>query len=296
MAEPPVDAPEAGDADQVHADQNGADQVDAEPLVDAEPPVRVAVLTSTDDARLRHLLADDPNRGDRYEVVAGVVDLADEGGTALLEDYGVPATVRDIHAFYDERDAPLEELAVREAFDAGTADRLAEHDPDLVVLAGYLHVLTAPMLDRYPIVSAHHGDLTVRDGAGRPVYTGLDAVEDAVRAGETATRETTHVVTEAVDAGPVVARSRPYEVHRELVEDALEGDAADVLDAYVFAHRQWMVRAGGGPTLAKTLELIADGRVALAGDGVAVDGRRGYYQLGEGVVETTPRAGGDDVV
>jgi folate-dependent phosphoribosylglycinamide formyltransferase PurN len=219
-------------------------------------------------------------------VVAGVVNLADEGGAALLEDHGVRTTVRDVHAFYEGRDAPLDNIAVREAFDAGTADVLAEHDPDLVVLAGYLHVLTAPMLDRYPIVSAHHADLTIRDASGAPVYTGLHAVEDAVRGGEAATRETTHVVTETVDAGPVIVRSPPFPVHRDLVDDALERDAADVLDAYVYAHRQWMVRAGGGPTLAKTVELIADGRVTVDDEGCYSDGRRGYYQLGEGVVGT----------
>jgi hypothetical protein len=66
-------------------------------------------------------------------------------------------------------------------------------------------------------------------------------------------------VTPAVDRGPPLVRSRPFPVHEDLVASALERDAADVLDAYVYAHREWMLRAGGGPTLETTLELIVDG-------------------------------------
>lgn len=259
----------------------------AAPLVDTGRPIRVAVLASEGDARLRYLLEDDPNRGDAYEVVGGFVNAGDSAATRLLESRGVPVAVRDLHAFYEERGADLADMEVRREFDARTADALARHDPDLVVLAGYLHVLTAPVLDRFHprIVNAHHADLTVTDESGRPAYTGLNAVGDAVRAGESSTRETAHVVTESVDRGPVVARSRPFAVHRDLVADARDRGAEDALDAYVYAHRRWMAREGGGRVLAKTVELVADGRVSVADGETYVDGRRGFYQLGRGVVE-----------
>lgn len=263
---------------------------DAEPLVDADQPIRVAVLASKGDARLRHLLEEDPNHGDSYELVGGVVNVADSAATDVLDAHDVPVAERDIHAFYDERDAPLDDMAVRREFDAGSVEVLAEYVPDLVVLAGYLHLVTAPILDRYfpRLVNCHHGDLTIRDESGEPVYAGLDAVGDALRAGESATRETTLLATAAVDRGPIVARSRPFAVHRDLVDDALDADADDVFSAYRYAHRQWMIREGGGPTLARTLDLIAHGRVAYdpVEGTVRVDDRRGFYQLGRGVVAT----------
>lgn len=269
----------------------------AEPLVDVDRPVRVAVLTSLADARLRHLLEADPNYGVTYELVGGVVNVEDSAAADLLAGHDVPVEVRDIHAFYEEQGAPLTDVDVRQEFDAGIAETLGSYDPDLVVLSGYLHVVTAPVLDRFfpRIVNVHHGDLTVRDEAGVPVYTGLDAVEDALRAGEAGTHETTHLVTEAVDRGPIVARSRPFTVHRGLVAAARERGDDDVLSAYVYAHREWMIREGGGPTLEKTIELVADGRVTYDPDEEAtrIDGRRGYYQLGEGVVGAGPPDGDD---
>lgn len=263
----------------------------AEPLVDvdADRPLRVAVLASKGDARLRHLLEDDPHRDGAYELVGGFVNVDESPAADLLAAHGVPVETRDVRAFYEERDAPLGDMDVRREFDARTAETLETYDPDLLVLSGYLHVVTGAILDRFfpRVVSAHHSDLTVRDESGVPVYAGLDAVEDAVRAGEASTHETVHLVTEAVDRGPVVARSPPFPVHRRLVADARERDAADVFDAYVYAHREWMLREGGGPTLAKTIELVADGRVTVDPDDVVVrvDGRRSYYQVGEGVVD-----------
>lgn len=257
-----------------------------QPLVAAEDPIRVAVAVSTGAERLRYLLEHDSNRGDGYELVGGFANAADSPAADLLAAHDVPVRRLDIHSFCEERGAGLNDDSAREAFDRRMAEALDEFDPDLVVLCGYLHVVTAPVLDRFfpRIVNSHHADLTVRDGSGEPVYTGLESVRDALRAGEPTTRETTHVVTEAVDRGPPIARSPPFSVHRDLVESALAQDADDVFDAYAYAHRQWMIRAGGGPTLAKTIELVADGRVTYDGNEVAVDGEPGVYDLDDRAV------------
>lgn len=257
-----------------------------DPLVAASRPVEVAIVTSKSDTRLRYLLEDDPNRGEKYDIVCGFANYADSSAAALLEDHGIDVVRRDIHDFYDDRGADIGDMDVRAEFDARTAETLATYDPDLVVLSGYLHILTTPMLDRFfpRIVNIHHGDLTVRDQSGEPVYTGLTSVEDAIRNGDSTTRETTHVVTEAVDRGPLLVRSRPFDVHRDLVESALDRGDEDVFDAYVYAHRKWMLREGGGRTLAKTIELLADGRVTFENGETDIDGERGFYQLGTGIV------------
>lgn len=268
----------------------------AEPIVDASPPLDVAVLTSVAGPRLRYLLSADPRRGSTYRFVCGAVNDTDSGAGDLLAEHDVPVEGHDIYDFYEERGGDLSDLALRESFDDRLAASVTEYDPDVVILAGYLHVLTSAFLDRFHprILNCHHGDLTVRDAAGDPVYPGLDAVEQAIRNGEAVTRETVHVATEAVDAGPVVVRSPAFEVNRPLVEDAMERGDEETLDAYVYAHRRWMARAGGGPALATALELLADGRVGWDGGRTTVDGTYGFYQVGEGVeVGASPTVGDD---
>lgn len=268
----------------------------ADPLVEAATPLRVVVLTTTGGPRLRYLLEDDDARGSTHRFVAGVVNDVDSGAADLLEGNDVPVERHDIHAFYAEREAPLSNLDVRTAFDERLAASVTEYDPDLVLLVGYLHVLTGPFLGRFHprILNCHHSDLTVRDASGAPVYPGLHAVENAIRNGEAATRETVHVATADVDAGPVVVRSPAFEVNRPLVEDAIERGDDETLDAYVFAHRRWMASAGGGPALATALELVADGRVGWDGGRTTVDGTHGFYQVGEGVRAGASPTVGDD--
>lgn len=268
----------------------------AEPLVEVAPPLRVAVLTSTDGPRLRYLLEEDSDRGSTYRVVCGAVNDVDCGADDRFERHGIPVERRDIHDFYDGRDADLEDLDVRREFDRRLAAAVDDHDPDVVLLVGYLHILTDAFLERFHprILNCHHGDLTVRGASGRPVYGGLRAVEEAIRDGEVATRETVHVATEVVDAGPVVARSPPFEVNRALVDSAIERGDEATLDAYTYAHRRWTAAAGGGPVLSIALKLLADGRVTWMGGETFIDGVRGFYQMGDGVQTVTELTVGDD--
>lgn len=267
-----------------------------EPLVSAAAPIRVVAVTTRGGPRLRYLLEEDPNRGTAYEIVGGVANDDDGRASETFDAHDVPVTVRDIYDFYDGRGAELQDLSVREEFDDRLAREVAAFDPDLVVLSGYLHVVTTPFLDRFfpRVLNAHHADLTVRDASGAPVYTGLEAVSDAIRAGEASTRESVHVVTEEVDTGPLVARSRPYPVNTDLVEDALARGDERTLEAYVDAHRRWMITEAGGPTLAKAIELAAEDRVAYRGGETYVDGKPGFYQLGAGVRATSLKSVGDD--
>ena len=79
------------------------------------------------------------------------------------------------------------------------ADWLEEHGVELVVLAGYMHLLTPPFLDRFPdrIVNVHPSLL--------PAFPGAHAIEDALAAGVETTGVTVHYVDEGIDTGAVIA-------------------------------------------------------------------------------------------
>jgi hypothetical protein len=72
-----------------------------------------------------------------------------------------------------------------------------------------------------------------------------------------------HVVTADVDAGPVVAVSRDYPVS-PLIRDALRWNAGDIVRAYAYAHREWMMRDSWGDLAAQALAYAAAPEEAFA--------------------------------
>src|SRR5262249_41576135 len=96
----------------------------------------------------------------------------------------------------------LAEYPDRAARDAAMADWLGQHGVELVVLAGYMHHLTRPFLDRFPdaIVNVHPSLL--------PAFPGAHAVEDELAAGVTESGATVHLVDAGLDSGPILAQER----------------------------------------------------------------------------------------
>jgi len=107
----------------------------------------------------------------------------------------------------------LEDYDCREARDEAMADWLLAQGVDLVVCAGYMHVLTPRFLDRFPqrIVNVHPSLL--------PQFPGARAIDDALAAGVATTGVTVHVVDEGLDSGPVL---RQEQVEVEPRETLLE--------------------------------------------------------------------------
>ncbi len=87
----------------------------------------------------------------------------------------------------------------REARDAAMADWLVEHDVELVVCAGYMHLLRADFLGRFPqrVVNIHPAPL--------PDFPGAHPLEDVLAAGAPAAAATVHYVDEGIDTGAVIA-------------------------------------------------------------------------------------------
>jgi phosphoribosylglycinamide formyltransferase 1 len=112
-----------------------------------------------------------------------------EGVTALrrADVAGIPARVFDEDRYAD-----------RSARDREMADWLQLRGVDLVVLAGYMHLLTPVFLERFPdrIVNVHPSLL--------PAFPGARAIDDALTAGVETTGVTIHYVDEGLDTGAVI--------------------------------------------------------------------------------------------
>jgi phosphoribosylglycinamide formyltransferase 1 len=223
------------------------------PMTTRQFPLRVAVLTSRRAPGLDQLIARSRIDGS-YSVEVVVSSDSSCVSRDMVGAAGVPYLEHDLRAFCAERGKRLTDMVVRAGYDAVTVELLEPHGIDVVVCCGYLNVLTEPMLAAYParIVNIHDADLAVSDVDGVPRYRGLRSTRDAIRAGERVTRSTVHLVTSDLDAGPILARSAPFPVH-EMVADALEWGAQDLISAYAYAQREWMMRTCWGELLHGTL-------------------------------------------
>jgi phosphoribosylglycinamide formyltransferase 1 len=113
---------------------------------------------------------------------------------------------------------PAAEYADRAARDEAMGDWIEARGADLVVLAGYMQLLSAPFVARFRnrVVNIHPALL--------PSFPGLDAIGQALAAGVETTGVTVHFVDEGVDTGPVIAQREvpvPAGVGREELEAAV---------------------------------------------------------------------------
>jgi phosphoribosylglycinamide formyltransferase 1 len=90
----------------------------------------------------------------------------------------------------------LDEYENREERDLAMAEWLAAAGVDVVVCAGYMHLLTPAFLDRFTAINVHPSLL--------PAFPGMDAVGQALAAGVAETGVTVHFLDEGVDSGPVI--------------------------------------------------------------------------------------------
>jgi phosphoribosylglycinamide formyltransferase-1 len=138
---------------------------------------------------------------------------------------------------------PREDFADRQARDAAMADWIEEQGADLVVLAGYMQLLSGAFVERFRnrIVNVHPALL--------PAFPGLDAIGQALSAGANITGVTVHFVDEGVDTGPVVLQ-REVEVPADRDRDALE------LAIHTVEHQLY----------SEAIRMIAAGRVRIDAD------------------------------
>jgi phosphoribosylglycinamide formyltransferase 1 len=114
----------------------------------------------------------------------------------------VPALARAEAAGIPSRVFELDRYAGRDTRDREMADWLQLRGVDLVVLAGYMHLLTASFLERFPgrIVNVHPSLL--------PAFPGARPIDDALAAGVETTGVSVHYVDAGIDTGAVIRQER----------------------------------------------------------------------------------------
>jgi folate-dependent phosphoribosylglycinamide formyltransferase PurN len=220
---------------------------------------RVAVLFSSRCPGLASLLAGHRRR--QFDLACALTSEDDFSGRHCLPSLRIPLLTHPIREFYARAGRPLADLATRREYDRRSVALLAPYRPDLLVLSSYLYLLTDPVLEAWParIVNVHGSDLRRTRPDGRPLYPGLRAVRDAIRAGEKETRATAHIVTAELDAGPILLRSRPFPIS-PMADDLRRVGATRALSAYAHAHQEWMLETAWGPLLTNAIALLAGQR------------------------------------
>ncbi len=166
-------------------------------------PFRVAVLASGTGTNLQAILDTAHGRGE-IEVVAVASDKPGAKALERAAQAGIETAVFAREAHED-----------REARDAVMATWLEQHAVELIVLAGYMQLLSPPF------VAAFRGRMINVHPALLPSFPGLDAVGQALDHGVAVTGVTVHFVDEGVDSGPILlqrAVAVPYTRDREELE------------------------------------------------------------------------------
>ncbi|MDQ3342141.1 MAG: phosphoribosylglycinamide formyltransferase [Actinomycetota bacterium] len=166
-------------------------------MTTATPPAakRVVVLVSGAGSNLGALL----ERSYNGEVVRVVSDQPGAGGLALARAHDIDAVAVDHRQYAD-----------RSEWEKGLREVVAEAAAELVVLAGFMRILSGAFVRRWPTLNVHPSLL--------PAFPGAHAVADALRHGVKVTGATVHFVVEQVDAGPIVAQESVAVMANDTIE------------------------------------------------------------------------------
>ena len=183
--------------------------------------VRIAVLVSGGGTNLQALI-DAQGRGEipDGQIAAVISSSPDAFALERAKKAGIPGYVID-----------RKDFASNQAMTVALTQQLKELDIGLVVLAGFMYILTPELIDAYPnaILNVHPALIPSFCGEG---FYGLHVHEAALAYGVKVTGATVHVGREDCDGGPIVLQQAvPME----------EGDTAEVLQRRVMEQAEWKI-------------------------------------------------------
>jgi len=151
----------------------------------------IVILISGRGSNMEAVVRAARSEGWPARVAAVISNRADAGGLAFAQAHGIPTAV-----------VPSKNYPDRASFDAALQHEIDRFAPDLVVLAGFMRILTAPLVAHYEgrMLNIHPSLL--------PAHPGLDTHRKCLEAGEREHGATVHFVTAELDHGPMVAQAR----------------------------------------------------------------------------------------
>ena len=205
---------------------------------------RIAVFVSGGGTNLEALLkAQESGAIPHGEIV--LVCASNESAYALTRaaNHGVPAVA-----------VPRKQMS-QEAFERTLSLKLAEYRVDLIVLAGFLSILSADFVARWPerILNVHPSLIPAFCGKG---YYGLKVHEAALERGVKVTGATVHLVNEIPDGGRILLQK---------AVEVLPDDTPEVLQRRVMEQAEWII-------LPRAVALFCEGRLSVEGRLVHISG------------------------
>jgi phosphoribosylglycinamide formyltransferase-1 len=203
----------------------------------------IVVLISGRGSNMEAIVQACATEGWNARIAAVVSNQPDAAGLAFARARGIATAVVDHRAH-----------PTREAFDAALREAVDAFAPDLLVLAGFMRILTPAFVAHYAgrMVNVHPSLL--------PAFTGLQTHRRAIEAGCKAAGATVHFVIAELDHGPIIAQA---------VVPVLPGDTEETLAARVLAREHVLYP--------RAVRWLVDGLLRI--DGAQVRHLRGEPQL-----------------
>lgn len=152
---------------------------------------RLVVLISGSGSNLQAIIDQCADADAAAQIVGVLSNRPEVGGLARAAKAGIPCEVLDHTGFAERAD-----------FDAALIERIDHYQPDLLVLAGFMRILTADFVRHYAgrLLNIHPSLL--------PKYQGLHTHRRALEAGDQEHGASVHFVTEELDGGPVILQAK----------------------------------------------------------------------------------------
>jgi len=235
MSDPATDGREARDERDVQERRDGQ--------------LRIGVLASGRGSNLQAII-EAVEKGTLTATIALVLcNKADAQALDRARQHGAAEIFLDPKPFATKSSDPTEKQAAREAYDRAILAVLKKHDVHLVILAGYMRIVTQVLIGAYPnrIMNIHPSLL--------PAFPGLDVQQKALDWGVKVAGCTVHFVTEGVDEGPIIIQA---------AVPVLESDTAETLSARILAEEHRIYP--------RAIQLYAEGRLKVEGRRVHILG------------------------
>ncbi len=180
-----------------------------------------------------------------------IIDAVNSGTITNTEIVGVISNNKNAFALERAAKAGIKAEALspkdfetRDEFNSAFLEKVDSYQPDLIVLAGFLVVIPAMMIDKYEnkIINIHPSLIPSFCGTG---FYGLKVHEAALKRGVKISGATVHFVDKGTDTGPIILQK---------AVEVLEGDTPEILQRRIMENAEWKI-------LPQAIDMIANGKV-----------------------------------